>query len=70
MKESIGNSRQGEGNARAKFSENDVKVIIQRLLNGEKVSKIAKDYDDRIYAIYDIKNHRAWTYLTKDIVFT
>ena len=42
----------------------------QRLLHGLKVPTIAKDYDARIYAIYDIKNHRAWTYLTKDIVFT
>ena len=56
--------------SKGRLTEDDVKAIIQRLLNGEKVSKIAIDYDDRRYAISDIKNHRAWVYLTKDIVFT
>ena len=70
FREKVDGKRHGAQNGRAKFTEADVETIIQRLLNGEKVSDIAKDYDDRRYAISDIKNHRAWTYLTKDIVFT
>lgn len=70
FRKKVDGKRYGEKNGRAKFTEDDVKAIIQRLLNGEKVSKIAIDYDDRRYAISDIKNHRAWVYLTKDIVFT
>lgn len=69
MKETIGLSRQGEGNSRAKFAENDVKIIISRLLNGESSAAIARDYNRPPTAVSDIKNHRAWTYLTKDIVF-
>lgn len=69
MKETIGSSRQGEGNARAKFTEDDVKTIINRLLRGESSAAIARDYNRPSTAVSDIKNHRAWTYLTKDIVF-
>ena len=68
-KKTIGLSRQGERNSRAKFTENDVKIIISRLLNGESSAVIARDYNRPPTAVSDIKNHRAWTYLTKDIVF-
>lgn len=67
--ESVGDKQRGEQNGNAKFTEADVKLIIQRLLNGEKATEIAKDYDNRSSAISDIKNHRSWKYLTEGIVF-
>lgn len=70
FREKIEGKRHGEQNGRAKFTEDDVKAIIQRLLNGEKSAHIAKDYGRHPSSVSDIKNHRAWTYLTKDIVFT
>ena len=69
FREKVDGTRAGELNPRAKFTEEDVKVIIQRLLNGEKSAHIARDYGRHSCVVSDIKNHRAWTYLTKDIVF-
>jgi len=70
FRETVDGKRHGAQNGRAKFTEDDVKTIIQRLLNGEKSAHIARDYGRHPSAVSDIKNHRAWTYLTKDIAFT
>jgi hypothetical protein len=69
FREKVKDKYKGENSPRAKFTENDVKVIIQRLLNGERSVDIAKDYNRKPCAVSDIKNHRAWTHLTQGIVF-
>ena len=69
FKENVQDKRKGENSPRAKFTEKDVKVIIRRLLDGERATDIARDYGRNHSAVSDIKLHRSWTHLTKDIVF-
>ena len=59
----------GENNPMSKLSESDVCEIIQKLLNGEYMGDIAREYNVNSATIRDIKNHRRWTDLTKDITF-
>lgn len=62
-------SQQGEKNSCAKLTEDNVKEIIQRLLNGETQESIAKDYGVSFHAISEIKRKKNWTHLTKDVTF-
>ena len=59
----------GDNNSFSKLTENDAYIIIDRLLNGDKVSDIAKDMDLCHQTISNIKMHKSWTHLTKDIIF-
>ena len=61
--------RRTVGKSCAKLTEDDVKQIIQRLLLGEKVTSIAKEFNVGHVTISDIKTHRNWTHLTDGIVF-
>lgn len=51
------------------LTEKQVLEIIERLKKDEFNSDIAKDFGVNINTINDIRQHRTWTYLTKDIVF-
>ena len=59
----------GENNPMSKLSESDVYKIIQKLLNGEYIVDIAREYNVDSVTIRDIKSHRTWTDITKDITF-
>lgn len=48
----------GERNSCAKLKESDVKTIIQKLLDGERVTDIAREFNVGIGTISDIKRHR------------
>ena len=51
------------------MTEKQVLEIIKRLKNDEFNSDIAKDFGVNVNTIEDIRQHRTWTYLTKDIIF-
>ena len=51
------------------LTEKQVLEIIERLKNDEFNSDIAKDFGVNVNTIEDIRQHRTWTYLTKDIIF-
>ena len=62
-------SQTGERNSCAKLTESDVEQIIQKLLLGEKVTSIAKEFNVGHVTISDIKMHRNWAHLTDGITF-
>ena len=51
------------------MSEEDVIEIVKRLKNNDFNSDIANDYGVGKGTIADIRQHKTWTYLTKDITF-
>lgn len=59
----------GEDTTWSKLSNNDVDKIIARLINREYSSDIAADYNVAISTIDDIRFHRTWKHLTKNVVF-
>lgn len=59
----------GAKHPRAKFTENEVKRIIELLLSGVPTKKVASDYGVSFSCIAGIRNHKNWTYLTDGIVF-
>ena len=59
----------GEKHPRAKFTEEEVKHIIDLLLSGVPTKKVASDYGVSFSCIAGIRNHKTWTYLTDSIVF-
>ena len=59
----------GEKNSFSKLTEKDVIIIISRLLDGDKVSDIARDMNLCHQTISNIKMHKSWTYLTNNIMF-
>lgn len=59
----------GENAPCAKLSEKEVLRIIDRLKNNDFNVDIAKDYNVSIGTIDDIRHHKTWCYLTKDIEF-
>lgn len=59
----------GEDAPGAKLLNSDVDQIIKRILNGDYSSDIAHDYHVGISTIDDIRYHRTWKHMTKDIVF-
>lgn len=59
----------GEKCGSSKLTEIQVLDIIKRLKNNDFIANIAKDYNVSNSTIDDIRNHRTWIYLTKDIVF-
>lgn len=52
-----------------KLNEEQVKIIIGRLIKGEYPSDIAKDFLVSTSTINDIMNHKTWKELTKNIIF-
>lgn len=59
----------GERNNKSKLTENQVIEIVDRLLNGEHYSELCKEFNVSKSTIFNIKNHKTWTYLTENIVF-
>ena len=59
----------GEKHPKAKFTEKEVKHIIDLLLSGVPTKKVASDYDVSISCIAGIRTHKNWRYLTEGIVF-
>lgn len=62
-------SQTGERNSYAKLTEDDVRQIVQKLLLGEKVTNIAKEFNVSHVTITAIKMHKNWTHLTQGITF-
>lgn len=56
------NMKDNESNA-AKLTADDVRIIVERLLQGESTYEIAEDYAVRPDAIYAISSGRTWKYL-------
>lgn len=52
-----------------KLNEDEVKEIIQLMLNGECNEKISEMYNVAPHTISDIRNHKTWKEFTKDIDF-
>lgn len=59
-----GVSNRGDRNGKAKFTEADVRVIKARLITGDSVGRIAKDYGVTHGAISNINNKRTWSHIT------
>jgi hypothetical protein len=59
----------GAKHPKAKFTEDDVKHIIDLLLKGVPTKQVAADYNVSISCIAGIRTHKNWTYLTDGIVF-
>ena len=59
----------GEDHFYAKLTEIQVIEIINKLQSGMKPKNIARMYNVSTNTIQDIKMHRTWKHLTKDIVF-
>jgi group I intron endonuclease len=59
----------GAKHPRAKFTEEDVKRIIDLMLNGVSTKDVAKMYGVSFACISGIRTHKNWSYLTKGIVF-
>ena len=55
--------KKGIGNGKSKLIENDVKIIRERLSNGDRVVDIAKDFSTTTGAIYGIKQGKSWGWL-------
>lgn len=49
--------------------ENDVRNIVEMMLNGKCNKEISELYNVHAHTISDIRNHRTWNSLTNDIVF-
>jgi hypothetical protein len=60
----IMNTAKGVDKPHARFTENDVRNIKTRLINGDIGSHIAKDYGVHKGLIYYIKNGRTWKHIT------
>lgn len=58
-----GTQCKGITNGQHKLSENDVKEIKKRLINGEYGTDLSKEYDVSPGLIYHIKQARSWKYL-------
>lgn len=52
-----------------KLTENDVREIINLMLDGKSNADISETYNVATHTISDIRRHKTWTYLTKDIEF-
>lgn len=61
--------KQGEESGVSKLTEKQVLDIIERLKNNDFHPDIARDYNVSTCTIDDIRCHKTWKYLTKDIVF-
>lgn len=59
----------GESNPYHKLTEQEVLEIIEDLKNHIPYSELTKTYNCSKSTISSIKNHRNWSYLTKDIDF-
>ena len=59
----------GSLNASSKISEEFAIEIINQLLLGKKVSKVAKELNCSYKIVYHIKRKETWTHLTKNIEF-
>ena len=59
----------GENHPRSKLKEQDVKQIIEMLLNGEKSKDISIKFNVSKSCIDGIRSHKNWKYLTKGINF-
>jgi group I intron endonuclease len=59
----------GAKHPKAKFTEDDVKHIIDLLLSGVPTKQVASDYNVSFSCIAGIRNHKNWTYLTNGIIF-
>lgn len=58
----IKNSLKGDNNPSCKIKNDDAKIIYERILNGESVSNIAKEYNVNKITIYNIKNGKRKIY--------
>ena len=61
--------RRGELSATSKLTNKDVLEIIQRIINGDNDSNIAKDYNVTMHAISAIRKRKTWTHLTNGLYF-
>ena len=59
----------GEDAPRSKLTKKEVEEIIKRLLNNDFNLDIARDYNVSSGTIDDIRQHKTWVSLTKDIEF-
>lgn len=64
-REIISTSRRGENANFAKLTEKDVLEIIELINCKERVVNISKKYNVTIGTIYNIRNGKSWSYLTK-----
>jgi hypothetical protein len=55
--------KRGSQSGMGKLTENDVKIIRERLSNGDKCIDIAKDFSTTTGAIYGIKKGQSWGWL-------
>lgn len=62
-------SLKGENAPQSKLTEKEVKEIIERLLKNDFNLDIANDYNISPGTVDDIRHHRTWVSLTKDIEF-
>ena len=68
--ESVKNANTGKhNNSSAKLNEEQVRKIINELLDRESYTDIAKRYGVAIETIRDIANHKTWKFLTMGISF-
>lgn len=59
----------GEHCGASKLTECDVQSIICELLSGQYLTDVAHKYGVAVETVRDIRNHKAWTHLTNDIIF-
>ena len=59
----------GEHCGASKLTECDVQSIICELLSGQYLTAVAHKYGVAVETVRDIRNHKAWTHLTNDIIF-
>jgi hypothetical protein len=61
----INKNRQAKGSLQgnSKLNEDQVKIIKNKLILGEKIIDIAKEFNTSYWSIYDIKRGRTWAHL-------
>ena len=62
-RQKMSEANRGENNSNAKLKEDDVRDIKRRLMNGESVTNIAKDYNVSYNIICKIKNGKTWVHV-------
>lgn len=62
-------NQKGENNNGSKLNENQVKKIIEKLLNKQSMYSIAKEFSVSLCTIKLIKDKQTWKYLTDNIYF-
>lgn len=59
----------GERCCFSKYTENTIIQVCEHIQNGYSLKYISDEFDIRIKYLYDIRNHKRWSHITKNYLF-